>query len=261
MFNFFEGGGFPGGMPGGMEDDEPANTTAFYETLGVSKTATPQEIKKAYRKAAMRHHPDKGGDPEKFKQISKAYEVLSDEEKRERYDKFGEKGLEGGGGGHDASDIFSAMFGGGGRRGPRGPRKGKDVLFRLKVTLADLYNGATKKLRLSKSLLCSACDGKGGSRVQTCVSCKGQGSKMMIRQIGPGMVQQMQVQCDRCDGKGECIAPGDRCRTCEGNKVIKTKKTLEVHIEKGMKQGSKIVFRQESDQAPGIIPGDVVVAL
>ena len=95
----------------------------------------------------------------------------------------------------------------------------------------------------------------------TCRECRGQGVKVVVRQIGPGMLQQMQVHCDQCEGKGEICSAKDRCKECSGEKVIKTKKTLTVHIDKGMKQGSKIVFRQESDQAPGIIPGDVVVAL
>lgn len=140
-------------------------------------------------------------------------------------------------------------------------RKGKDVLFKLKVTLADLYCGGSKKLRLSKSTLCEGCAGKGGSKVQPCRPCKGQGIKIIVRQIGPGMIQQMQAQCDECDGRGEVINPKDRCKTCNGEKTVKTKKTLEVQIDKGMAQGSKIVFRQESDQAPNMIPGDVQVVL
>lgn len=247
---------------GGGGGGEEVDTEKFYKNLGISKEATQNDIKKAYRKSAMKHHPDKGGDPEKFKEITKAYETLSDEEKRGVYDKYGEKGLEGGGG-MDQSDIFAQMFGGGGGGGRGKPRqrKGKDVLFRLKVTLGDLYNGGAKTLRLSKQMVCSGCQGKGGSKVVTCRECRGQGVKVVVRQIGPGMLQQMQVHCDQCEGKGEICSAKDRCKECSGEKVIKTKKTLTVHIDKGMKQGSKIVFRQESDQAPGIIPGDVVVAL
>jgi DnaJ family protein A protein 2 len=172
--------------------------------------------------------------------------------------------VEAGGGGGDSSDIFNSLFGGGGggeRGGRGGMRKGKDVLFKLKVTLADLYCGGSKKLRLSKSTLCEGCAGKGGAKVLPCRSCKGQGIKIIVRQIGPGMIQQMQAQCEDCDGQGEVINPKDRCKTCNGEKTVKTKKTLEVQIEKGMSQGSKIVFRQESDQAPNMIPGDVQVVL
>lgn len=249
---------------GGMGRDEDVDTEKFYAILGVPKTATQQEIKRAYRKGAMQHHPDKGGDPEKFKEITSAHEVLSDPEKRKLYDQYGEKGLEAGGrgGGGDASDIFSQMFGGGGGGGGRrGPRKGKDVRFRLGVTMADLYSGATKKLRLTKSVICTGCKGAGGSNVKTCASCKGRGAKTVLRQLGPGMVQQMQMHCDVCDGEGEIMARKDRCKECLGEKIKKEKKTLEVHINKGMKNGEKVIFRGESDEAPGIVAGDVIVEL
>lgn len=131
------GGGFPfeefagmhgGGMPGRGGPPREVDNSKYYELIGVSKTATEQEIKKAYRKKALKEHPDKGGDPEKFKEITAAYEVISDREKREIYDKHGVEGLKGGGG-MGAQDIFSQMFGGGmgGRGGPQGPKKGKSV--------------------------------------------------------------------------------------------------------------------------------------
>jgi len=247
-----------GGGRGGPPED--VDTEKFYTTLGIEKEAKQQDIKKAYRKAAMKHHPDKGGDEAKFKEITTAYECLGDPAKRKLYDKYGEKGLEAGGGrGGDPSDMFSEMFGGGGGGGRRGPRKGKDVRFRLGVQLTDLYNGGTKKLRLTKSVICSACKGVGGSNVRVCGGCKGQGIKMVYRQLGPGMVQQIQTHCDECGGEGEVIK--DRCKECKGEKIKKEKKTLEVHINKGMKNGEKVIFRGESDEAPGISPGDVIVEL
>lgn len=257
MFNFFGDQGFPGHEP-----EEPADTEHLYNVLGVKKTATPSEIKKAYRKKAMTHHPDKGGDENVFKEVTKAYEILGDEKKRDLYDKGGEKGVERGGdsGGMDAGDIFS-FFGGGDRGGRRGAKKGKDVLFRLKVSLDDLYNGASKKLRLTKQINCKSCEGQGGSGVVKCATCKGRGVRVIIRQLGPGMIQQMQTACDECGGEGEIIPPGKRCQVCRGEKTQKVKKTLEVHVEKGMRHGQKVVFRGESDEAPGIQPGDVVVVL
>jgi len=255
MFNFFggEGGGFPGGQGGGHGHGrggprEDVDTEKFYKNLGCDKSASQQDIKKAYRKSAMKHHPDKGGDEAKFKEITMAYEVLSDPEKRKVYDQYGEKGLEAGGGG------------GGGRGRPQA-RKGKDVRFRLGVQLADLYNGGTKKLRLTKSVICAGCKGTGGKDVKKCVGCKGQGVKMMFRQLGPGMVQQIQAHCEDCNGEGEVMAAKDRCKECKGEKIKKEKKTLEVHINKGMKNGEKVIFRGESDEAPGISPGDVIVEL
>ncbi|KUF80850.1 Chaperone protein dnaJ 2 [Phytophthora nicotianae] len=142
-FESFFGGGFEGG-PGGPS--KPVDNNKFYEALGVSKTATAAEIKKAYRKLALKNHPDKGGDPELFKTITVAYEVLSDPEKRELYDQYGEEGLQNGGGGADASDLFSQFFRGQGGRRPRGPQKGEDLTHPLKVSLEDLYNGKTVKL-------------------------------------------------------------------------------------------------------------------
>lgn len=264
MFNFFGDGGFPGGghSHGGRPGrEEPVDTEKFYKILQIDKSATANDVKKAYRKLAMTHHPDKGGDEAKFKEISQAYEVLSDEEKRKNYDQYGEKGLEaGGGGGMDPSDIFSNFFGGGGGgRRSQGPRKGKDVRFRLGVQLADLYNGGNKKLRLTKSVICTGCKGVGGSNAKKCAGCKGQGVKMMYRQLGPGMVQQMQAHCEDCAGEGEVIT--NKCKECKGEKIKKEKKTLEVHINKGMRNGEKVVFRGESDEAPGLTPGDVVVEL
>lgn len=262
MFNFFGDGGFHGhgGHGGRASREEPVDTTKLYEILGVSKTATSNEIKKAFRKLAVKHHPDKGGDPEKFKEISKAHEILSDEDKRKLYDQGGEKGVEQGGAGGGHGDIFSSFFGGGGR-GSSGPRKGKDVHQKVSVTLNDLYTGATKKLRLTKKVLCSGCGGKGGKSVVTCSTCRGKGFRMIIRQLGPGMIQQMQAQCDDCDGQGQKIAAKDRCTQCNGQKVQQTKTVLELFISKGMKHGDKVTFRGESDHLPGTLPGDIIVHL
>lgn len=263
MFNFFGGDGFPGGHGHGHgrgAPEEEVDTEKLYNVLGVSKEASQQDIKKAYRKMAVKHHPDKGGDEAKFKEVTAAYEVLGDAEKRKNYDQYGEKGVDGGPGGMDANDIFSSFFGGGGGGGGRrGPRKGKDVRFRLGVQLTDLYNGGTKKLRLTKSVICTGCKGQGGANARKCGACKGNGVRMMYRQLGPGMVQQIQAACDDCDGEGEVIK--DKCKECKGEKIKKEKKTLEVHVNKGMRNGEKVVFRGESDEAPGLTPGDVIVEL
>merc|ERR1719414_1641239 len=137
-----------GGPPGRCRRSKAnVDTTKFYKLLEVDKSASEADIKKAYRKMAIKHHPDKGGDPEKFKEITRAYEVLSDSEKRSKYDRFGEEGLENDGGG-DPSDIFESFFGGG-RRGGGGARrrqKTKDVVQPVKCTLEQLYNGQTKKM-------------------------------------------------------------------------------------------------------------------
>jgi DnaJ family protein A protein 2 len=145
---------------------------------------------------------------------------------------------------------------------PQGPRKGKDLLHRISVSLEDLYKGKVQKLALSKSVICKPCEGRGGKKgsVTTCTSCRGQGVKVMLRQLGP-MVQQIQQPCNECEGTGEMMNPKDRCKTCNGKKTNSERKVLEVHIDKGMKSGQQIRFNGESDQAPGVIPGDVVIAV
>ncbi|XP_028798873.1 chaperone protein dnaJ A6 [Neltuma alba] len=248
-----------------------SDNTKYYEILGVSKSASQDELKKAYKKAAIKNHPDKGGDPEKFKELAQAYEVLSDPEKREVYDQYGEDalkdGMGGGGGGpfHNPFDIFESFFGGsafGGGSSSRGRRKkhGEDVVHTLKVSLEDLYNGTTKKLSLSRNVLCPKCKGKGSKSgtAGRCFGCQGTGMKVTTRQIGLGMIQQMQHVCPDCRGSGEVISERDKCPQCKANKVTQEKKVLEVHVEKGMQQGQKIVFEGQADEAPDTIAGDIV---
>jgi len=226
------------GMPGGGRrgPSRDVDTTKLYETLGVEKTADAKEIKKAYRKLAVKHHPDKGGDEQKFKEISAAYEVLSDEEKRAEYDKYGLEGLESeGGGGRSPDDIFSMFFGGGGGR-RSGPRKGESINHPIKVSLEDLYNGKTVKLAINRQVIIGD--------ATMCEACDGQGAVMELRQIALGMVQQVQRKCPSC-------TDGYKCKT------KKERKVLEVHVEKGMKNGQKIQFRGMADEKPNMEPGDI----
>lgn len=264
----FFGGGDPfehfGGMPGGGRSGRSdVDTTKLYEVLGVSKDADESEIRKAYRKLALKNHPDKGGDPDKFKEISAAAEILQDAEKRAIYDKHGIEGLEGGaGGGGDADDMLN-MFFGGGRRGPRGPPRGEDIVHTIKASLEDLYNGKTVRLAISRNKPCGDCEGRGGKpgAEKVCSDCSGRGVKIQLRQIGPGMVQQMQSSCSACKGQGKRMDEKDKCKTCKGSKVCKDRKVLEVNIEKGMNHGQKIKFSGEADEVPGTTAGDVVIVL
>uniref|UniRef100_A0A1J3GAX7 Chaperone protein dnaJ 2 n=1 Tax=Noccaea caerulescens TaxID=107243 RepID=A0A1J3GAX7_NOCCA len=257
----------------GRGPSRKSDNTKFYEILGVPKTAAPEDLKKAYKKAAIKNHPDKGGDPEKFKELAQAYEVLSDPEKREIYDQYGEdalkEGMGGGGGGHDPFDIFSSFFGGGGSpfgggssRGRR-QRRGEDVVHPLKVSLEDVYLGTMKKLSLSRNALCSKCNGKGSKSGASlkCGGCQGTGMKVTIRQLGPGMIQQMQHACNECRGTGETISDKDRCPQCKGDKVIPEKKVLEVNVEKGMQHSQKLTFEGWADEAPDTVTGDIVFVL
>ncbi|KAK5793792.1 hypothetical protein PVK06_034950 [Gossypium arboreum] len=220
-----------------------SDNTRYYEILGVSKNASHDDLKKAYKKAAIKNHPDKGGDPKKFKELAQAYEVLSDPEKREIYDQYGEdalkEGMGGGAAAHDPFDIFSSFFGGspfgGASSRGRRQRRGEDVVHPLKVSLEDLYLGTSKKLSLSRNVICSKCSGKGsksGASMQ-CPGCQGSGIKISVRHLGPSMIQQMQHPCNECKGTGETINDKDRCPQCKGEKVVQEKKVLEVIVEKG----------------------------
>ena len=239
MFNnFFNDipGGFPGGIPGGFPGGIPGGggefmgnagcDNKFYEILGVSKDADQATIKKAYRKLALQHHPDKGGDSEKFKQISKAFEVLNDQEKRSMYDKFGEDGLEGGGAG--AHDIFNMFFGGGGRQQEQ-KQKTKNKVCNIQVPLEDFYKGRDINFEVNRKRECKACSGSGlkqGAKKQKCKDCNGKGMKVKVVQIGPGMIQQMQSKCSTCYGEGYIINNSDKCKVCKGNKIVDEKKNL-----------------------------------
>jgi DnaJ family protein A protein 2 len=250
--------------------------TRLYDLLGVQPEATEAEIKRGYYKMAKEFHPDRNPDHgDKFKEISYAYEILSDAEKRQVYDRHGEERLKegGGGGGYgSAEDLFSSIFGGGGffgmggggGGGRRRQRRGEDLVHPLEVTLEDLYNGKVTKLALRKNVICTVCSGKGGKNpdsVKTCDGCKGSGVKVTLRQLGPGMVQQLQSVCTKCRGQGEVIKEKDRCKKCRGNKVVQEKKVLEIYIDKGMRHKQKIVFSGEGDQEPDVVPGDVIIVL
>lgn len=240
--------GGPGGIPFGMDPDgmnmpgggrEPADTEALYKVLGVDKKASDSEIKKAFRKLALKKHPDKGGDPEEFKKIQAAYEVLSDSEKREKYDRYGLEGLEGGDMPEGGMDVFDLFFGGG-RRRRGGKRKAEDTVYPLKVSLEDLYNGKTAKLAITRSVM------KGEPK--KCGTCRGTGVVVQMRQIGPGMVQQLQSRCPDCTG-------GYRVT------MVKERQVLEVNVDKGASHNTKLRFSGMGNESPNAEPGDVVFVL
>lgn len=269
-----------------------AEEVDLYETLGISKGAGKAEIKKAYHKAALSSHPDKVPDDQreeadiKFKNISQAYEILSDDDKREMYDQHGmaafEKGQNGfsGGAGPDLDDILAQMFGGGmgggafegmhgsfGGAGPGARRrgKGKSEVQQYEVSLEELYKGKTTKFASTKNVVCETCSGRGGTekaKAKTCDSCKGQGMSTRLRPVGPGLVTQETVPCNTCSGRGSFYADKDKCKKCKGQRTIKQRKLLELYIPRGSREGEKIVLAGEADQDPDDEePGDIVFEL
>ena len=210
----------------------------------------------------------------KFKEITQAYEILSDEQKRHLYDTHGMAAFDParGGGGMgpevDLNDILSQMFGfnmgapGGG--GPPRPRKGPDEEQEYKVTLEELYKGKTVKFAANKQVVCGQCKGSGGkekAKSTTCERCKGNGMVEAIRQIGPGMMRRETVLCDHCSGAGQVFKEKDRCKKCKGKRTTQEKKALEIYIPRGSMQGERIVLEGEADQYPDQIPGDIVFNL
>ncbi|PWN39770.1 DnaJ-domain-containing protein [Ceraceosorus guamensis] len=267
----------------------PVDTT-YYDLLGVSPSATPSELKSAYKKLSLTHHPDKNPDDPigasaRFQEISQAYETLSDEGSREMYDRFGLDGLAGGSSGAgaqgygmdgmDMDDIFASMFGGGmgmgmgsGGGGPpphRRPQKGESSSIPYSVTLEDLYRGRVAHFNLQRNILCAACSASGarpGAQRSTCAKCSGKGKVQKLRSVGGGMVAQSWGECDACSGEGRKTREKDRCRKCKGEKVVKEKKKLDLIIERGMHHGQRIVFKGENDQIPGVPEaGDLIFTL
>lgn len=227
------------------DDDEPSgqvDNSRFYELLDVPRDASAADIKKAYRMQAMKHHPDKGGDSETFKDIQRAFEVLSDTDKRQRYDRLGEGGLEGDAPG-SPSDLFSQLFGGKGSGKGRGGRpRTRDVARMIWVSLEELYSGVTRTLPITRKVI----DEEGGS--STCQECDGQGVVIQVIRMGH-MVQQMQQACTKCAGSGTAV------------KTRTVSEVLEVFVEKGSPDGHKIQLHGKADEAPGSDPGDVVVVV
>ncbi len=246
----------------------------FYEVLGVARNATPEELKKAYRKLAMKHHPDRNpGDQEaegKFKEIKEAYETLEDVRKREAYDRFGHAGVEqggpggfGGGGPQGFSDVFGDIFGdifgnrgGGGGGGRTNVYRGSDLRYAMEITLEQAARGYTTEIRVPSWDGCKTCKGTGakaGTKPVTCTTCNGQGNVRM--QQGFFSIQQT---CPSCSGSGKTIT--DPCKDCEGLGRVKRQKTLEVKIPAGIEDGMRI--RSAGNGEPGMNggpPGDLYV--
>eukprot|EP01084_Bolivina_argentea_P204119 348534_1 len=246
----------------------------YYKTLGVSNGASQREIKSAFRQAARKYHPDVNPDPkdtEKFKQITSAYEVLSDENMRARYDQFGEAGLGGGAGmGEgfevDLSDIFDSFFGGGGGRGgarrrqQTGPVQGDDLRADLTIQFNEACFGTETKLRIRHLEACETCGGNGvkpGAKVSTCSQCNGQGAVVQMQKTPLGTFQ-TQMTCPKCRGEGKQVE--EHCGACSGQGAVEKSKQTKVRVPAGIDDGAKLRIRGEGDAGPrGGPPGDLYV--
>jgi DnaJ-related protein SCJ1 len=242
----------------------------YYKLLGVNKDFSERQLKKAYRKLSKQYHPDKNPDSkeahDKFVEISEAYEVLADDELRKIYNQYGHDGVQqhkqggqrGGGGGRDPFDMFSQFFGGGGHFG-RGQRKGQNMEVRVAMPLRDFYTGAEHEFKVEKQAICEKCSGSGSEDGQRskCHRCNGQGMVIQKHQLAPGIFQQMQMQCDVCGGKGSTVK--HKCKTCDGNRVVRTEESFELVIEKGMPKGVRVNYENEGDESPDYEAGDLVV--
>jgi len=243
----------------------------YYEVLGVSRTCTEVELKAAFRKLAMQHHPDRNpGDAEaeaRFKELNEAYSILSDQQKRAAYDRFGHAGVNGGAGGpgfQDAGDIFAEVFGdvfgeifGAARRG-HGPARGQDLRYDLQISLEQAYSGAEVEIVVPSTVACETCEGAGskpGTSPSVCTGCGGAGR---IRSA-QGFFS-VERTCPRCGGLGRVVT--DPCRTCNGHGQVRRERTLQVRIPAGVDDGARIRLAGEGDAgARGGPRGDLYIFL
>lgn len=258
----------------------------YYEVLGVDKNASDDEIKKAYRKAAIKYHPDKNpGDKEaeeKFKEAAEAYDVLSSSEKRARYDRFGHSatgasgaggGFEGFGGGFTMEDIFERFgdifgggFGGFGGFGGSGARqrvyRGSDLRIRVSMTLSEMVHGVTKKLKIKRQVVCDRCNGSGAfdeNSITTCTTCNGSGQVTQVVSTFFGQAQTTRT-CGTCHGEGKTITK--KCPQCNGNGTIPKEEVVEVKIPAGVGAGMQLTVSGKGNAAPhGGINGDLIVVI
>ena len=263
MAGFFNRGFFGGS---GMHDDDDNSLSEIdnkklYEVLGVDQKATQDEIKKAFRKLAIQTHPDKGGDPEKFKEVNAAYEVLSKPEKREIYDKHGFNGLKGGNENGGFGDIFDIFFGGRGKAQARETPQLKPTVKQVEIKLEEAFHGKMLQVDVERLVLCPSCDGKGGLDPKTCSPCKGRGVVVKMVQLGPGMYTQSQAECKDCSGTGKFIEKQNICKECKGQKLNKKKEKIDVPIPVGIPDEEKLVVRGKGNEHFEYRTGDLVVVV
>jgi molecular chaperone DnaJ len=241
----------------------------YYEVLGVSEDASQDEIKKAYRKKAKKYHPDSNkdtADEEKFKKINKAYDVLSDEEKRKKYDRFGKQGVEGSSSrgqrraASNFQDIFEQIFGGGGFGGGRGRREaqGENLKVQTTISLDEAYHGVEKTFKVQRKSECPSCEGTGAENgnTSTCSNCSGRGKVEEVRRTPLGRARQV-VECPECNGTGDI--PEEKCSECSGSGITEKEEQITVDIPEGVKDGQRLRVGGKGHTARNGNSGDLYV--
>lgn len=232
----------------------------YYKVLDLDRSATPDDIKKSYRKLALKYHPDKGGDEDKFKEISEAYSVLSDPDKKSKYDRFGS--VDDNGGGFNMDDIFSSfgdIFGfGGGRSNQRSQRKGNDLRVKVRVELEDILNGCKKKIKYSRHDKCNTCSGKGGSELVTCLPCNGRGFREVVQNTPFGVIRQT-ATCSNCNGSGKSVK--NVCNGCSGSGSKIVEESIEIDIPKGAVGGTYMVMQKMGNFIRDGVHGDLQIII
>lgn len=260
----------------------------YYKTLGVDKNATSDEIKKAFRKLALEHHPDKtGGEDKKFKEINEAYSTLSDSKKRQQYDTFGSAGASGMGGGQgysqgggfegfdfsgfggqgqnyefDLGDMFGSFFGGG-RGGSRGrgqsqQKRGADISISVQISFKESVLGTDKTIEYNRHKTCHTCKGTKGTDLKKCTNCDGKGHITKVQRTILGNIEQQYV-CDECDGSGKI--PSKKCVTCHGAGILKQKESLTVHIPSGIENGEQLRVVGRGEAIAGGVEGNLYIQI
>jgi len=237
----------------------------YYDILGVERTASQEDIKKAYRKKALEFHPDRGGDETKFKKAAEAYETLSDDQKRREYDIYGNNPNRGGFGGSsfNMEDIFSQfgdIFGGNpfGSFTNQRQRKGSDLRIQVQVTLEDVIFGTNKKIKYKRQYNCSSCQGRGGSDERNCVGCNGTGVRRVTQHTPFGTITQ-QISCNICGGQGRTIQ--NQCRTCGGAGTSMKEEVVEINIPRGVANGMSFLMEGYGNHVKSGSPGNLQVLI
>ena len=271
----------------------------YYKILEIDRNATEIDIKKAYKKLAVKWHPDKNPTNKdeaerKFKEISEAYQVLSDPQKKNIFDNYGEEGIKqdnngGGGGGFpggggmfnsnftDPNDIFKMFFGGGGmdsgmasmfgqqfgqnfqQSSRKTTRKSEPIIIHIPIKLKDCYTGTKRKITIKVKNICKCCNGEGGLNLKTCSDCNGSGVKVVNQMLAPGMMQRFQTTCPTCNGSQKIADKS--CTECHGNKITSEEKEIIIVIEPGSKNEDKKVIKGQGHQMPNDERGDIICIL